>query len=490
MRLALGASRGRIVQQWITESLLVSVAGAAGGVAIAWTGRQVLVGFLPEAARLNLEAPLDWRVLAFLLAVGTGVGVLFGVAPALDASRARLGPALRQQTGAVTSRLRGALVAVQVALTVPLLVAALFFVRSLANLRAIDLGFASDHVLVASINPSLNGYPTGRARAFFGDLLDGLRALPDVRAACLASDSPISGGWDQLDVAVEDYHPADGENMSPNATIVSPGYFSTLGIPIVAGRDFTDRDRFGAPRVAIVNETMARYFFGGASPLGRHIGTDGVPDTEIVGVVKDAKYVDIRETPARHFYEPVAQQPELFELTIHLRTAGDPAAAAALVRQVVERLDSHLPLYYIGTLDQQIDSSIVESRLMTWLSSAFGVLAMLLAGVGLYGVVAFSVARRTREIGVRVALGAPRHRILLVVVRDVLGWIACGLAGGVIAAVAVGRLVSTQLYGVPAADPIVFGGSAAALAIAAAVAAYLPARRATAIDPVVALRTE
>jgi predicted permease len=490
IRTALGASRGRIVQQWLVESLLLAIAGAAGGTAVAAWGRGALVAFLPDAERINLAAPLDWRVLGFLIAAGLATSVLFGLAPAFDASRSRLTPGIAQQSRAVTGGLRGALVAAQVALTIPLLVAALLFARSLARVRGIDLGFASDHVLVASVDPSLNGYTTERARGFYDDLLAALRLDPDVRAAGLATASPISGEWDELRVVVEGYHPRDGEDMSPYAASVSPGYFPALGMPILAGRDFSDRDRLGAPRVAIVNETMARYFFGDANPVGRRIGTGDVADTVIVGVVRDAKYVDVRETPKRHFYEPVAQEPRLFGLTLQVRTAGDPAAAAALVRRTVARIDPHVPVYHVATLDEQIDESLVEARLLTWLAAIFGALATLLAAVGLYGVIAFAVARRTREIGVRMALGAPRWRILLGVTRETFGWVAGGVVLGLAAAAALARIVASELYEVAATDPRVFAAAAAALVAAAAIAAYLPARRATSIDPVAALRAE
>jgi predicted permease len=490
MRLALGATRGRIVQQWLTESVLLASAGATAGAIVAWWGRLALMSFLPAPARLNLDAPLDWHALAFLLAVGTAAGVLVGIAPAMHASRAAATTAAPSAGRTAIGRVRGALVAAQVGLSVPLLAAALLFARSLANVRGIDLGFDADHVLIASVNPSLNGYSTARARTFYDDLLAGIRALPGVQAAGLASDSPISGGWDELNVVVEGYSPREGENMSPYAAIVSPGYFAALRMPILAGRDFTEADRAGGRPVAIVNETMARYFFGGADPIGRHIGTEGVADTEIVGVVGDAKYVDLREVPQRHFYEPVAQAPRLFDLTLHVRTSGDPAAAAAAVRGVVGRLDPHLPLYAVRTLDDQIDESLVESRLLTWLSSAFGMLATLLAAIGLYGVVAFAVARRTREIGLRVALGAPRWRIGLTVTRDMFVWIGCGLAFGVAATLAASRLVASQLYGVPAADPRAVMVAVASLAAAAVAAAWLPARRAMRIDPASALRSE
>jgi len=494
MRLALGASRARLVQQGLVESVLLSLGGAALGVVVAVGVRQALVAFMSAPVRDNLDAPLDWTVLAFLLGVGVAFGVLAGLVPALRASRLDAAPTLQRETRSTTggglARLRGGLIAAQVALSVPLLVGAGLFLRSLANVRGIDIGFVPAHVLVASVNPSANGYSTERARAFYGRLLDEVRALPGVRAAALATDSPISGGWDQMQVVVDGYRPREGENMSPNAASVSPGYFATLGIPLAAGRDFTERDTFGAPKVAIVNQAMARYFFGDADPIGRRIGTEETPDTEIVGVVADAKYVNLRETVRRHFYVPVAQEPRLFDLTLHVRAEGDPGAAASLVRAAVERLDPHLPVYRVTTLAAQIDRSLVEDRLLSWLSTAFSLLATALAAIGLYGVVAFSVARRTRDIGVRVALGATRADILFVVMRGTLGWVAGGLVAGIGAAAAVSRLVASQLYGIAPTDPVSFFAAGILLIASVALAAYLPASRAARVDPVTALRHE
>ena len=320
----------------------------------------------------------------------------------------------------------------QVALSLPLLIASALFLNSLQNLRGVDAGFARENVLIASINPALNGYPIARTQNFYRDLLPSLRALPGVQSASLSSDSPISGGWDELGVVVEGYQPREGEAVDAQSSLVSPEYFRTLGIPLVAGRDFNDQDTANAPKVAIINEQMGRRFFGSANPLGRKIGTGDKPDTVIVGIVKDAQYINLREPALRHFYQPIAQQPQLFDLTMHIKTTGEPAALIDLVRAQVQRLDSHLPLYEVKTLEKQIDDSITQERLVTWLCIAFGMLATTLTAIGLYGVLTFSVAQRTREIGIRLALGAQARDVFKLIIGQGLLLVAVGVALGLV----------------------------------------------------------
>jgi predicted permease len=318
--------------------------------------------------------------------------------------------------------------------------------------------------------------------------------MPDVRAASLTTSSVISGGWDQEGVKVEGYLPGADENMSPNAAIISPGYFATMGIPFVEGRDFTEQDTAARPKVVIINETMAHYFFGNKDPLGKKIGTEddpkAPPDREIIGVVKDAKYVRLSEAPRRHFYAPMAQELRLLDMTLQVRTSGDPEKIGNLVRAQVHDLDANLPLYATTTLEIQIDDSLMQERLITWLSSLFGLLATLLASLGLSGIVAFSVSRRTREIGIRMALGAQPDDILRHVVGHMAFLVTAGMAVGLAAAYGLSRLLGSMLYEVGSADPRAFAGSCFLLGVVAALAAYWPARRATEVDPVVALRYE
>jgi len=499
VRLAIGAGRGRLIRQWLTESLLLSALGGCAGVVVAYWAKTALLGFLPAGFTTNLHAPMDLRVLTFAFLASLVTGLLFGLAPALQLSQTGVSIALRNDAPSIASgerlfSLRSALIFVQVALSLPLLIGAGLFLHSLRNLRGVNTGFVKENVFLATLNPSMNGYPQERIKSLYDDLLASVRTLPGVRAASFTTSSVISGGWDQEGVKVEGYQPGPDENMSPNAAVISPGYFATMGIPFVAGRDFTDQDTASRQKVVIINETMAHYFFGNKNPLGKKIGTDDdpkvPPDIEIIGVVKDAKYVRLSEAPRRHFYTPMAQEPRLFDMTLQVRTSGDPEKMADIVRAQVHDLDANLPLYATTTLEIQIDDSLTQERLLTWLSSLFGLLATLLASLGLSGVVAFSVARRTREIGIRMALGAQPGDILRSVTSNMVFLVAAGMAVGLAAAYGLSRLLGSMLFEVRSADPFAFAGACLLLAIVAALAAYLPAQRATQVDPVVALRYE
>ncbi len=387
---------------------------------------------------------------------------------------------------------RGALVLLQIALSIPLLVGAGLFLHSLRNLKALAPGFDESRVLLASLNPSLNGYSPEKVRTLYDDFLTRVRALPGVRSAALATGVVLSGGWDALNVTVEGYQPRDGEDMAPYANIVSPGYFPTMGMPIVAGRDFSDHDNLKSRNVGIINETMARYYFGNSNPIGRKFGTDSStpPDIEIVGVVKDAKYVSLREKPKRHFYVPAAQQERLFDMALHVRAAGDARLIVGQLRDTLHGIDPNVPLYRITTLEDQVADSLSRDRLITWLSTAFGVLATVLATIGLYGVIAFSVAQRTRELGIRMALGARRSDVLRLILRQVALLILAGAAIGVLISLGGIHAVSSFLYGVQAMDPAAFVGASVVILFAAVLAAYSPARRATRVNPTEALRCE
>jgi putative ABC transport system permease protein len=499
VRLAIGAGRGRLIRQWLTESLLLSVLGGCAGVFLAYWAKTALLGFLPRDFRANLHAPMDFRVLGFALLVSLITGLLFGLAPALQLLRAGVSIALRHDSPSIATgeriySLRSALIFLQVALSLPLLIAAGLFLHSLENLRGVRIGFVKENVFLTTLNPAMNGYPQERIKSLYDDLLARVRAMPDVRAASLTTSSVISGGWDQQGVKVEGYLPGPDENMSPNAAVVSPGYFATMGIPFVAGRDFTEQDTAARPKVVIINETMAHYFFGNNDPLGKKLGTEddpkALPDREIIGVVKDAKYVRLSEAPRRHFYAPLAQEPRLLDMTLEVRTSGDPEKIGDLVRAQVHNLDANLPLYATTTLEIQIGDSLTPERLLTWLSSLFGILATLLAALGLSGVVAFSAARRTREIGIRMALGAQPGDILRHVVSHMAFLVTAGMAVGLAAAYGLSRLLGSMLYEVGSADLRAFAGACFLLGVVAALAAYLPAHRATQVDPVVALRYE
>lgn len=495
VRLALGASRWRLLRQWLTEAILLSVLGAVAGVLVASWIKSALVAFMPADYRMNFDSPLGWRFIGFTLLVSLVVGLGIGLAPALRATRGQSALALRGESrtfvaGGGLFSLRSGLILAQVALSLPLLIVSALFLNSLQKLRGVDTGFARNNVLIASINPALNGYSPEKTQRLYSDLLRGLRALPGVQSASLSSDSPISGGWDQLGLVIEGYQPREGERVNAQSSIVSPDYFRSLGITLVAGRDFNDQDAAGAPKVAIINEKMAQNFFGSANPIGRKIGTEDQPDTVIVGVARDAQYLSLREPALRHFYEPIAQQPRLFDLTMHIRTAGEPTAVIDLVRAQVQQLDAHLPLYEVKTLASQIDESITQERLVTYLCGVFGLLATLLTALGLYGVLAFSVAQRTREIGIRVALGAQARDVFKLIIGQGMLLVTVGVALGLAVSFALTRLVASLLFGVTPTNAATFVSVSAGLSLLALLACYIPARRATKVDPLVALRYE
>ena len=495
VRLALGAGRLRLLRQWLTEGVVLSIMGGALGVVIALWIKAGLMAFIPDDFKANLDNAPDWRLYAFILALAIVLGFAFSLAPAIQAARQAFGTGFRLESRAFTSAgrllsFRSGLILAQVALSLPLLVSAALMVKTLQNLRAVDTGFQKENVLFATVNPALNGYTPERTLNFYNDLLLKTRALPGVSAASLASDTPISGGWDQLGVVAEGYTPREGERTSSDTTIVSADYFKVLGIPLLSGRDFNDQDRLGSPKVVVVNEKMARYFFGSTDVLGKRIGIHGTPDMTIVGVVKDAQYVDLRRSLRRHFYMPAAQEEQLTNMTLHVKTSTDPNAVAESLRAELKALDPHLPLYNIKTLSTEIDQSLIQERLVTWLSSAFGVLATLLTALGLYGVLTFSVARRTREIGIRVALGAQRRDVFrLIMIRGVI-LVGVGVAIGLGASIAFTRLISSLLFGVVPNNPLLLVVVSLGLIAVALVACYLPARRATKVDPLVALRYE
>ena len=495
VRLALGAGRLRLLRQWLTEGVVLSAIGGAAGVFVALWIQAGLIAFMPRDYKANLNATFDWRLYAFIVGVALLLGLAFSLAPAIQSARQVFAPSLRVESRSFTSAgkllsLRSGLILVQVALSLPLLVSAALLLKTLQNLRALDTGFGKENVLLASVNPALNGYSKEKIATFYDELLAKTRALPGVKFASLASDSPISGGWDQNGIVVEGYTPREGERMSCDVTYVSPDYFKALEIPLVMGRDFDDHDRIGAPKVVIVNEKLAKHFFGTVNAIGKRIGLDEVPDMTIVGIVKDAQYVNLRENLRRHFYVPSMQDSTLTNLTLHVKTTTNTAVVAEQLRAQLKALDPHLPLYNIKSLSTEIDESLVQERLVTWLSTAFGLLATLLTALGLYGVLTFSVARRTREIGIRVALGAQRRDVFRLVMIRAVVLVGVGIVVGIAASIASSRLIGALLFGVTPNSVTTLAAVSAGLIAVALLACYLPARRATKVDPLVALRYE
>jgi predicted permease len=499
VRLAIGSGRARLVGQLLTESLLLSLAGGAAGLGLSILIDRALIAFLPVGiAPLTLSATPDRRVLEFSAAISLLTGVLFGLVPALQATRPDLARTLKDQAGAVVGGvsvlLRKTLVVAQVSLSLLLLIGSGLFLQSLRNLRDLNPGFETQSLLTFKVNPTINGYKPERSHQFYRQLMERISGLPGVVHAAFAVVPVLDDNeWDSS-VAVEGYTAKESEGIDPHMQYVSPGFFDTLSIPVVVGRDFSLRDDQAAPKVGIVNEKFAQKYFAGGSPVGLHVGMGGDPgtklDIEIVGVARDTKYEDLRSEIPYELYIPYVQADFIQGMTCYVRGHGDAVNLSASLRQAVSAVDSSVPVYRARTLEQQVDQSLMTERLLASLSTVFGCLATLLAALGLYGVMAYMVARRTREIGIRMALGAGSGRVIWLVMREALLLAAIGISVGAPAAWALSRLIRTQLFGILPADPATTALGVAGIAAVAALSAYLPARRATGIDPMGALRWE
>jgi len=499
VRMALGAGRWRLMRQFLVESLLLSLVGGVVGLMVAaWTIKGLVASIPPSIGALGLSAELNPRLLGFALALSALTGLLFGVAPAARAARLNLEATLREQGSGVSGglsgvRFRKALVVSQIVLTTALLVGAGLFARSLNNLARLDLGLRADHLIAFSIAPELNGYSPQRTIAFFDDLRRGVAALPGVRSVSAAEIPILTDSSDGANVTIEGYQAQENEEMDVRRNRIGPDYFTTMGIPLLGGREFTAADTAGSPKVAIINETMARRYFANRNPIGSHFvfgSGHGRPDIEIVGVVKDSKHATVREEKRPFAYIPYAQEENLGRITFYARTDQDVAAIAPSLRREVARRDDNLPIYDLKTLSQQADESLFADRFLTFLSICFGSLAAALAAVGLYGVMAYTVTRRIREIGIRIALGATQARVAWLVLREVALLALVGLLAGAPLAFALGRAAESLLFGVKAGDPPVFAAACLLLALVALLGGYLPARRAAKVDPMVALRRE
>ncbi|MBX9602447.1 MAG: ABC transporter permease [Bryobacteraceae bacterium] len=499
VRFAIGSSRPRIVRQLLTESLLLAFAGGLAGLLVAMWSSRLLVGLLPAGdSPVDLSTSPDFRVLGFALAISIATGIVFGLFPAIRASRVDLAPILKEQAGSLSSgghsRIRRSLVVAQVFLSLLLLVGAGLFLRSLNNLRTLDPGFQVSKVIAFTVDPSQNGYQNERSRAFFRLLQEKIEAIPGVESAGFGVIRLLSADqWDR-GIVVEGYEARQGENMSPFFNAVTPGYFKTLGIPVIAGREFTEADAMGRPKVAIVNEAFAGKFFGDRGALGRRVGFGSGPETvldiEIAGVTRDAKYQHMREEKQPQIFIAARQNDFITEMSGYVRTRQDAEGVFAAIRRTVAEADPNVPVYEMRTLREQLDQNLSTERMIAFLAAAFGLLATALAAIGLYGVLAYSVARRTREIGIRMALGASGQNVVWLVLRELLLLVGLGLTLAVPASLALTKLVRSQLFGISPNDPVSIGLAVLALALAGAIAGWVPARRAAQTDPMVALRYE
>jgi len=504
VRYALGAQRRRVIQQLLTEGLLLGLAGGAIGLSLAPSIATVLIHAIWGVGRnqFAFSPHPDLRVLAFNFGLALFMSVVFSLAPAFQFRRPDVTQALKQQAAIVAGssiHLRRAAVAAQIALSVLLLIGAGLFVRTLRNLKGLDVGFTTDNLVTFGVDPKLAGYEDTQTLALYQQILEKLSYLPAVQSAAATNDPELANNNWANNITLAGYRPADGDRMNVEWARVSPGYFSTMKMPLLAGREIEQSDRVGTHKIAVVNESFARRYFGQPQEALGHYFCAGAgnvtPDIEIVGVVKDARHTTIREDARRTVFTPYRQDPQLgpvyrFGMTFYVRTQQDPKAMESTIRAAMQSLDSKLVLDAFRTMQAQVEDNLSDERVIAFLATSFGAVAALLVAIGIYGVLAYSTAQRTCEIGIRIAMGATRAEVVRLLLSETARLLAAGVGIGLPLSFLLARTVRTELFGVSSYDPLTLSIVCCIVAAAAFTAALLPARRAAKTDPMVALRYE
>jgi predicted permease len=500
VRLSLGATRRRLIRQLLTESLLLASMGGALGVLVGYWGKQLLPGSAPQMTAL------DWRILAFVLLITGATGIVFGIAPALRATGMNVGAALKDTSRSVAgsrSILGKSLLIVQVAISLVLLVGAGLFLRTLHNLRHVDVGFNPQNLVLFRVNPQLNRYDEKRMLMLYRDLVDRIGAVPGVRAVAMSQPALLSGSVSSTGIFVQGRVYAAGrlrggalgtnfgEGNSINHLVISPNFFDVMGIPVVMGRSLTERDNQTAPKVAVINEAAVRKYFPNENPIGQHFGSspETSNDLEIVGVLRDAKYDSVRDAAPPTMYVPLLQNPRRFGV-FEVRTAGASQSVVGGIREAVRHVDPTLPIIDVSTQIEQVEKRFAQEKVFAQAYTLFGILALVLASVGLFGLMSYTVSRRTNEIGIRMALGAQRADVLRLVMRESMALVVIGVAAGLAIAVGASQFITTLLFGLAPTDPRTMFAAIAVMVLVSGIAGYLPARRASKVDPMVALRYE
>ena len=501
IRLALGAGRWRLVRQLLTESVLLSLIGGALGLLLAQWFNALVPLANPQldfaTIDFNYDLAIDQRVVAFTLCLSALTGVIFGLLPALQASRTDLVTTLKGEGPSVTSAtrrlsLRNLLVVSQVALSLMLLISAGLFVRSTRNVQEMNPGFESKRIMLASVDVGLHGYDEAKGRSFYKQIVERIKTLPGVEAASIGGPLPLDAYGRGATLKVEGYVPAyENERIGVGYSVVGHDYFKAMNTPIVEGRAFTEHDDQNAPNVVVVNETLARRYWPNESPLGKRLqlGSAKSPYREIVGVARDGKYVLLGEPPTEYLFVPLLQNYD-GKMTLIARASGEPEKLAEAIRQEVASLDSELPVYGVKPMPQFLDRILSGPKSIAALATTFGLIALLMAAVGLYGVMSYSVAQRTREVGIRMALGAKTGDVVKLILKEGLILVVAGVGIGLVTAAVVSRFLGSFLYGISPTDPVTFITIPFVLVLVALVASYVPARRATKVDPMIALRFE